>query len=399
MSQVDAVAAHDRAPAQSDLATAAYPGLDGFRALAFLAVFLGHVQLFGAGQLGVQAFFVLSGFLLTPILVQLAGRERTGRYFAVFYGRRALRILPLYYFYLLLAAALAPIVVMHAASYDPSPVREYFRQLPWALTFTYDFYHASSAFRLGTPLVTHFWSLAVEEQFYLLWPVAMLLVPAVRRRAFLVALVLLGPAVRLLIALAAEHQWWTFLSPHAALVVFVFPLSHVDAFATGGYFALFRRQCGAGAIWLGIVAVAGAGLASHALATGTPAWNALGFPFPMAQGLQYVWGYTALNLLFGAVLANVREGAFLPGVFGHSVLRYLGRISYGLYVYHLPVIWAWGVTWPSMPRWLAIPGMFAATLVISALSFHLMESRLIALKDRYFRATDRPDTAIGRTGG
>ena len=84
-----------------------YRGLDAFRLFAFLAVFLFHVSLLESGYLGVQAFFVLSGFLITPILVEMRGQLPPGRYLLNFYGRRSLRIFPLYYAYLAAVGGIA----------------------------------------------------------------------------------------------------------------------------------------------------------------------------------------------------------------------------------------------------------------------------------------------------
>jgi peptidoglycan/LPS O-acetylase OafA/YrhL len=86
--------------------------LDSFRFYAFLAVFLFHIGRFDAGYLGVQAFFVLSGFLLTPILVDMKRALPLKRYMISFYGRRVLRICPLYYFYLLVAGLLGGIAIL-----------------------------------------------------------------------------------------------------------------------------------------------------------------------------------------------------------------------------------------------------------------------------------------------
>ena len=146
--------------------TVTYRGLDSFRLFAFMAVYLYHVGVMPSGYVGVLAFFVLSGFLLTPILVDMR-RELSGRrFFLNFYGRRWLRIFPLYYFYLALIAAAAGGQLIGRA---PSVLQHATGQLVYALTYTYDFFHASSGYRFS-PLLTHFWSLAVEEQFYVVWP-------------------------------------------------------------------------------------------------------------------------------------------------------------------------------------------------------------------------------------
>jgi peptidoglycan/LPS O-acetylase OafA/YrhL len=103
----------------------------------------------------------------------------------------------------------------------------------WAATYTYDFYAASKSFHL-THIFSHLWSLAVEEQFYLVWPIAILLTPAHRLKAILLFVMISGPVFRLLIAWMAVHSPISHIFGPMSLVVYVLPLSHVDAFAMGG---------------------------------------------------------------------------------------------------------------------------------------------------------------------
>ncbi|MBI5814878.1 MAG: acyltransferase [Nitrospinae bacterium] len=155
--------------------------MDSFRFFAFLAVFLFHAGYLECGYLGVQAFFVLSGFLLTPILLDMKASLDRGQYFRNFYGRRVLRIFPLYYA-CLVAAALVLLSAWQLPALRQTPgVASSLAELPYLFTYTSDFYQAAhSGLRHTSPLFTHFWSLAVEEQFYLVWPFFLWLVPARR---------------------------------------------------------------------------------------------------------------------------------------------------------------------------------------------------------------------------
>src|SRR4029078_7222796 len=160
------------------------PGLDGLRALAVLLVVVCHQYVLSLGWVGVQIFFVLSGYLIPGLLVR--DREQPlGSYLRDFYGRRALRIFPLYY------AVLAVLLLASVSGIQLSGVRE---ALPFAATYTYNFWYAAH----GTVsyLLTHFWSLCVEEQFYLFWPFVVYLCPPRYIRHLLMALILLGPIVR-----------------------------------------------------------------------------------------------------------------------------------------------------------------------------------------------------------
>src|SRR5258707_2269857 len=133
------------------------PGLDGLRALAFLAVLGRHTDNFKFGWAGVQLFFVLSGFLITDILIQMKARLPRRDFFIKFYGRRFLRIFPLYYFYLLILVCF--ILILPYLDFKPlqkEPSENFWDQLRYAVSYLYDFYRAGAS---STP--SHF--------FYHLW--------------------------------------------------------------------------------------------------------------------------------------------------------------------------------------------------------------------------------------
>ena len=144
------------------------PGLDGVRAIAFLLVFTLHTDYLYIGWVGVQLFFVLSGFLITDILLRMKEKFGAGDYFKKFYGRRFLRIFPLYYLYLLIIFIVTVIVIQY--DYRVTYMERTQDHLPYALTYIYNFFNASSAYDGESWLIGHLWSLSVEEQFYLFWP-------------------------------------------------------------------------------------------------------------------------------------------------------------------------------------------------------------------------------------
>src|SRR5215470_771994 len=152
------------------------PGLDGVRGLAILMVMAVHfvgdatphnfgerlaVKLGSYGVLGVDLFFVLSGFLITGLLLDSKGDPH---YFRNFYARRTLRIFPLYYMVLAVLFLVLPRLVAL-----PPPLEEARRHQAWLWTYTTNFYLAAKA-SWALTYVSHFWSLAIEEHFYLLWP-------------------------------------------------------------------------------------------------------------------------------------------------------------------------------------------------------------------------------------
>lgn len=366
-------------------------GLTTFRALAFLAIFLYHIDTgaghpgMAAGYIGVQAFFVLSGFLLTPILLDMKASLNTKDFFVHFYGRRALRIFPLYYTYLLVVAVISLWAISRYGQGSFIQFERFIAQLPWTLTYTYDFYHASDSIE-HSYLATHFWSLAVEEQFYLLWPLAIFLIPADRFRKFLLWVIVAGPVMRFLLSLLADAHLLP-LFPRTDIFVYVLPFSHVDAFAIGGYFALYGKNRPVYQVWLGIVLVLALGVLASWL-TGQPLqWDHLGYGPFMADAYKHVWGYTLLNLMFASILVQVRERAFLPFIFENRALVYLGTISYGLYVFHFPVIWLVYDWLQDSPEILRASIALLSTIVLSMISYELMEKRFINLKNKYFART------------
>lgn len=363
--------------------------LDSFRFYAFLAVFLFHIELFDGGYLGVQAFFVLSGFLLTPILVETQRYMSLRRYMANFYGRRMLRIFPLYYLYLLAAGLFVAIAFALGHHHEPALVL-FRKQWLWAATYLYDFFYASSAFR-ETPLLSHFWSLAVEEQFYLVWPLFIWLIPRHRLVGALWFVVFLGPLVRFGIYWAGTHTGlsdWVFYLPQT---VYGLPFSHFDAFAVGGLAALATGPQWRQSAYPLALAAGLAGLAAQGIFAEQISWKALGYPPFMCGEWKLVWGYSLLNLAFAAILKAIPAQAFFPRLFSPAPLQYLGKISYGLYVYHYPVIWLFQRAGNGrLPPLLLNALMLAGTIAVSALSYELFEKKFIALKDRWFRKDAHP---------
>jgi peptidoglycan/LPS O-acetylase OafA/YrhL len=356
-------------------------GFTSFRALSFLAVFLFHSTGFTAGYLGVQAFFVLSGFLLTPILVDMKSDLDTRSFFINFYGRRALRIFPLYYLYLFVVGLICLVIVNMDGYVRIDRIERYLTQMPWALTYTYNFFVASVMYK-HTHLVSHFWSLAIEEQFYLLWPLFIFFLHRRYLKTFLLAIIILAPIFRLIIGMIAERNLYPLLHNQDDLVVYMLPLSHFDAFAMGGFFALFQSSKPRFVTWVLVCVVAMLGYTTQAQQHGTVELLSLGYPPFMKD--NYVWGYSAVNLLFAFVLTQIRDRKFLPVVFENGILHYMGKISYGLYVYHFPILWAMSYFDTGLSIIAHILLSLLLTIAISTVSYEYYEKRFIDMKDRFF---------------
>jgi peptidoglycan/LPS O-acetylase OafA/YrhL len=346
--------------------------LDGLRALAVLAVLLSH---FGAssnqivrclpwGSMGVRLFFVLSGFLITGILLKcrqekVTGNLSGGQELGKFYARRFLRIFPLYYAVLFTVALL-----------NIRPVREYFW---WHLTYTSNFCYAWQGNFAGPG--SHFWSLAVEEQFYLIWPWVILFTPQRCLLPLNVALIALAVVFR---SLGAALGW-------NGLALQILPIGCFDALGMGSLLAMMTsggrvwttqtERFAIYSFWSGLVILAILGGA-----------NATAWVQKLGDALQ-VGG---MALVFMALVAWGARG--MGGGAGKFLswrpLIYIGKISYGIYVYH-PFM---SVVGPRVFGFLGINGFYqrfdailntAMTIILASASWHFFESPINRLKERF----------------
>jgi peptidoglycan/LPS O-acetylase OafA/YrhL len=366
------------------------PGLDGIRAVAFLIVFFFHTRHLPFGWLGVQLFFVLSGFLITDILLRMKERLPRREFFVKFYGRRFLRIFPLYYFYLLLVGLLIaalPALKLNALRAELGP--SFLNQVWVSLVYGFDFFHATAFFERSR-FFTHLWSLSVEEQFYFVWPLLIFGTPTEKLRRLFLTAIGLGFVFRLVISLVYRAQLLPFLLNDPQQAVNVLPFSHLAAFALGAYITRFELPRPRLQLLALAILVPAAGLVTDYLSKGTVSAS-LGYDLPLTGLYKEVWAYSLLNYLFAVLIYCVARRGFLAGLLEIPPLRYLGKISYGLYVYHYGII-AIGLALfrkYDLPYSLRSPQLFAAalcaTLAVATLSYFLMEKPLIDLKDRFFR--------------
>ena len=339
-----------------------YPGLDGLRGVAVLAVLLYHSGLIRGGFLGVDIFFTLSGFLITRLLLHERAATGTIR-FRHFFLRRALRLLPALFAFLVLwtCALLATIPSTYWGIVGQYVVAVLLYVANWA-----------GIYGLPMGIFGHAWSLAIEEQFYFLWPVVVaLLISKVRHPklivGFLAFVALMSLAWRLSLALdgASERRiYWA-----------------TDAHADG-------LLLGAAAAFLAISPhpSRGAGL-PHPVAGLIAATGLGGLLLTAAYNPSYVYGGTGLTAIatVTVILAIVRGSSFLARLLGMQWLVWVGRISYGLYLWHFPIFSQFGV--------LKLPGEVAphvqvflawgATFGIAFASYVFIERPALAYRDRF----------------
>ena len=363
-------------------------GLDGLRAFAFLLVFGVHTEYLGFGWTGVQLFFVLSGFLITGILLDMKDEMPSKEYFIKFYGRRFLRIFPLYYFYLFAMWGLSS--WLFRLSYRQNYMSLFQKQVPFALAYVYNFFYSSSFFR-NQKFIEHFWSLSVEEQFYIFWPFLIFLFPKRHIKKLFLTLIALGPVLRIFLFFAYRYElvWWFRGEPVWGL--YAFPISHIDAFAFGAYISRFSIPKAKLQFYGLLIGIPIIGFAAQYAATGNLGlWHDLGYPITMPKAYQFIWGYSILNYWFAVTIYAVARKGLFNRFLETQALKYLGKISYGLYVYHLAVIWFAGrirdyltIDEP-VAKFLTAVVSFIMSVFIASFSYYVLEKPLLTLKDRFF---------------
>ncbi len=374
--------------------------MDAYRGVCITLVFLQHWAMIDCGWVGVQAFFVLSGYLITGIL----RRERTaatlGGFFINFYARRVLRIFPLYFGYLLLLVIVVDVIKpdileVLAGIFNPS--------IPFLLTYTQNFYRIVSG--ISSPFYSHLWSLSIEEQFYLIWPLVVFFLGP--RKLFAVCLALIVAALVIRFG-ELEFQLHTGIADkaHAGELIYYFTGSHIDAFAFGALLtyrqesAGLRRVLPVASKWIPVLfIVAGAWMVLLGKAVHYDIGvNSLGWPLYLSHFYGYVWGFTLINALFFVVLANIDLLHLFADI---RVLQRLGKISYGFYVFHCPIVrltkYYMGDLWSqSVPYDLScLVIAFATSWAAAELSFHFFERPVMRLKRRFSRAAGDAGLSLG----
>jgi len=297
--------------------------IEGLRAIAVVLVVLFHASIggFSGGFVGVDVFFVISGFLITGLL--LRERQASGTIsLSTFYSRRARRLLPAAILVLLVTLGVSilvlPPLLIPGVATDTAAAALYVSNMGFAMQAT-DYFAAGQA---PSPIL-HFWSLGVEEQFYLFWPVIVLLVARGAsqpgRRVGVALFAIAGTSFAFALWLTSAAQPWAFFSLPAR--AWELALGGILALA-GTRLRLVPERAAAAAGWIGVALIV---LAGTALNEATP--------FP---------GFAALLPTVGAALVIVsgaRVTAAGPArLLGTAIPRFLGRISYSLYLWHWPVL-------------------------------------------------------------
>ncbi len=347
--------------------------------MAVLMVLLCHFQLptshwiwqvFYKGGFGVYLFFVLSGFLITRILLS---EKNKPAYFRNFYARRTLRIFPLYYgvlalqFWVLLPIFPTPHILADA----------HYQGWLWAYGYNIltavkgHFVFSSDWMWLG-----HFWSLAVEEQFYVVWPFIVLALGRESLLKLCIGIVAMTPILRLAFYAAGANQYW----------VWMFTICQMDSLALGAMLACLESSGRLNAV---------VPMARRVVLAVGAILVICSFFYPRAPEttLPLIFYHGAVALFFGAIVALAVCGAFRW--LDNRVLREVGQKSYGMYVFHVPLL-VLAVSYIHLPshlrQWTSHPyladiiffsSMIIITYLVAFISYNAYEKHFLRLK-RFF---------------
>lgn len=344
-----------------------YRQLDGIRAVAALMVMYMHfvvafksdsaiyqaiAKYASFGQTGVSIFFVLSGFLITRILMATKG---SARFFSDFYIRRALRIFPLYYLFLFLFYFLVPLLQNIPIAPAGKQFYAWVYLQNFAMTFNWD-----------AVVPSHYWSLAVEEHFYFLWPCLVYFFNKKGIKIAIAGILIIAFICRLVLI-------------NKGFEVFYFTFTRMDELAMGALLAVWelegKLKGNAKKFIVGLVLVLLPAIVLWVKVTG------------QAMVVVQVVKYNLLSLscfcLVGYVIA-LQGTSWVSRILTSRFFQFSGKISYGLYVYHpLCFFLIQSYFKPTIPVPVFFMISFGITYLVAAVSFYLFEAKFIALK-KYF---------------
>lgn len=355
-----------------------YPALDILRGVAILAVVFYHnfdsISFFRFGWMGVDLFFVLSGFLITELLLSSLNNRY---YFRNFFVRRMLRIFPLYYLVLLLFFVLSPILFSQKG---PQSTFAYYNDNElWFWTYFQNWLMVVKG-PAPVPFLSHFWSLAIEEQFYLFWPLIIFLI---RKLGTLRKVIF----VLIAISIVVRVTTWL-LNPNQVETYYCNTLTRMDSLLMGSLLAVHLREGKEIAHhWIKLVFSAYFLLisASIFLFGNVSQDNAL---FPTV-------GYTLSALFFSCILYLFIKIKWdvQHWLMKLNALRFIGKISYGIYVYHIPIYLVLCSLLSEKTNHLFENGLhhtlflsttsLLLTIIVSALSYYLIEKPILNLKKHF----------------
>jgi peptidoglycan/LPS O-acetylase OafA/YrhL len=361
--------------------------LDSLRGIGVILIFANH---FGGaksyilfGWIGLWIFFVLSGFLITDGLLKMK-TLRAGEYFARFYAKRVFRILPAFAVFFSISVALYFIFPRQGFGRD----WHFERYWIYLVTFTFNHYPPT-----GSLWFSHLWSLSLEEQFYVIWPWLVFFLPTNWLKKVAPCWIVVAPVLRLIL------PWFCPDCPAQTWLV-----CQADALAIGGCVAIFRNilpgpRQSKWLLWIMTAVLIVIGLANYfagASAAGSY-WRTLGLPHDGEFNYQYVWQYSVVNVWAAILVLSCLRGT-APGFLNFRPLVFLGRISYGAYLSHLPLLGIYlyflrPIDPFTLRGFVIFLVWFSNVIFVSWLSFRFIEQPFLRIKNRLGRKGQRAPAA------
>jgi len=315
------------------------------------------------GQTGVTLFFVLSGFLITRILIST---KNSSNYFRNFYIRRILRIFPLYYLFLLIYYYLYPLIFDFTSTNSTGKIYYFTYLQNIAMTFNWK---ASGPW--------HFWSLAVEEHFYLFWPLVVFFLTSKNLIRFIL-LIIIGAFILRIYMLTKNYE------------VFYFTFTRFDSLAFGSLLAVLELKQAFKPEYSNKVLI----VANFILIPTFILWT---FYRGEANISIQVFKYVLLSIAYFLIIAyvlSINEDSMINRILKSGFFSYTGKISYGLYVYHpfaflLSRKFIYDGFWP-----IALFFTITVTYILASISYYFYESNFLKLKKYFDYNFYRPVTSI-----
>ncbi len=386
-----------------------FPAFDGVRGLFCILIISHHwVMPYLQGPFTfmwwlLQVFFMLSAYLITRILLYDKTRMEPKALFKRFYTRRILRIFPLYFFYVILIGGLLLLAGMtKQGALNPDVI--YFKQnWGYLFTYTYNFAEIGNYFReinyIPAPLFSHLWSLSLEEQFYFIFPVAIVFLPFNYLKRFVVVFIVAAPFVRfisyyVLNDINPDPHWLGLISVRNTLF-------QLDTLAYGMAIAIFDTSKFKNSVklFIGVFVfwVIYTFVSAHYIVESGSAKNihaAIKEYTFMTYHMNYVFYFTLTNFMCALLVVTVVNNTAITRLFTNKPAIFLGRISYGIYVWHYFVmLLSAGILHPIIGSHVKYIGNFWAELgmylfylgllvLVAHLSYKYIEVYFIKLKSK-----------------
>lgn len=358
-----------------------FPNLNGLRFIAAFLVIIHHIEQIKSisnidnfwgnpfvgviGKLGVVLFFVLSGFLITYLLLT---EEYSFQKISIrkFYMRRILRIWPLYFYIIILAFLVLPNINLFVL---PNFGKDVIYSNLFLKLFLYAIFFPNLVLSLLgiVPYASHTWSIGTEEQYYLVWPVILKYFKKHR-----IGLMLFIIAFYLVFRFFLKTHYSDFI-PHKKILVAFWNTFSIDCMAIGGLFAILLFQKNK------LLEIIHNNILFYLTIIFTILLMLKGVYFPYFH-------YEFYSVLFGIIILNFATNNTIKISLENKAFNYLGNISYGLYMYHpIGIVFALYIckTMNILTNWLIYPFSIALTIILAGLSYKYFESFFLKFKDKF----------------